>query len=161
MSCAVRKPRTLHAHNDIHGMGVMLALGEQDVRLCCCVFEFEGVIMRAWYSVWSRKFTLVCYFVVQIHYNGDDDSAFVDLRCLNVCMQRVGSARSARTFVFLAAVYLNFKGDYKVFDAVWGRNLILVCCPKYTTMAMTTLRWSSLNVWNGGVVLVLHNQHVR
>ena len=41
-----------------------------------------------------------------------------------------------------------------MFDAVWGRNLILMCCrslSKYTTMSMTAVRLCSLNanVWNG------------
>ena len=49
MPCAVRK-RTLHAHNDIHETGFLLALDEQDVRLYYCVFEFEGVIYH-WYLI--------------------------------------------------------------------------------------------------------------
>ena len=46
MVCAVQKPHiALHACNDIHGTGVILALDEQDVRLYCCMLEFAGVII--------------------------------------------------------------------------------------------------------------------
>ena len=73
------KTRTLHACNDIHGTGFMLALNEQDVRLYCCVFKNLKALSLVFDTVYEvvNRLTLVCYFVFHIHYNGDDDSVLI------------------------------------------------------------------------------------
>ena len=97
-----------------------------------CVIEIEGTVR------WGMR----C-----------QSQAHVLSKCTTMEPCCVGSAQSACMFVLLRCIWISIEGDYKVFDAVQGVLLILMCCPKYTTMAMTTI-WSSLNVWHGGVVAV-------
>ena len=54
-----------------------MAANEQAVRLYCfvCVIAFEGVIN---WVMSPQPFTLMRYFAVKIHYNGNDGSAFAE-----------------------------------------------------------------------------------
>ena len=127
--------------------------------VACLNLKVLSLVFDTVYEVVS-DFTLDCYFAFQIHYDGDDDSVLIFVAWMYVCMRwryRVGSARSARTFVMLLCIWTSIEGDCKVFDAVY--EMSSSCDAKYTTMAMTTLRWwSSLNVWHGGVVAIGSSQ---
>ena len=80
------------------------------VCIAACAFELGSVIDDRCSMRSSLR-------AVQIHYNGDDGSAFVDLCSLNVwngC--HVGPGRTARTFALLCAC-LNLK-TLSLLDAV-------------------------------------------
>ena len=67
------------------------------VCVAACALELTGVID----DQCSIRSSLRAF---QIHYNGDDGSACVDLCSLNVCNGcHVGPGRTARTFVLLRA----------------------------------------------------------
>ena len=124
--------------------------------VACLNLKALSLVFDAQYEIISRL-TLVCYFVfpytLQWRWR----------LCVDICLlleymelrHRFGSAQSARTFVLLLCIWTSIKGDYKVMDAVSGVHVIFMCCPKYTTMAMTALYWRfSLIVWHGGIVAV-------
>ena len=90
------------------------------VCVAACALELTGVID----DQCSIRSSLRAF---QIHYNGDDGSACVDLYSLNVwngC--HVDPGRTARAFALLRAC-LNSKA-LLLLDAVYNRNLTLTCC---------------------------------
>ena len=73
----------------------------QEVRLHCCLFEFEGIGDRVCLLQYEVVITPLC--VVQIRCNGYGAwSAFI-LFVEYMDRHRVGSGRTGRTFVLLAA----------------------------------------------------------
>ena len=131
--------------------------------VACLNLKVLSLVFDTVYEVVS-DFTLDCYFAFHIHYDGDDDSVLIFVAWMYVCMRwrcRVGSARSARTFVLLLCMWTSIKGDYKVFDAVYEMS---------SSCDVNTLQWQwrpcvdDLRWMYGTAVswrLALHNQHVR
>ena len=122
--------RWLNVWND-----AVLSLDEQRVRLYC----LNWAILLMINAVWGHPYVLFKYTT-----NGHDGFVCVDLCSLNVWTGcHVGPGLTARTFALLRAC-LNLKA-LLLLDAVWSRNLSLMCCPNtHTTMTMmTAIRWSS------------------
>ena len=109
----------------MYGTGVVLALNEQHVRLCCCVCAWIGRCywwIMQYQDVISSSYTLC-----------------IDLHLMNVwngC--RVFPGRTVRTFILL---------EFDTWYWLWGRNFTRT----YTTMAMTVLHWILFDecIWNG------------
>ena len=137
-------------------VSLVLALNEQHVRVYC----LNSTLLPVVDAIWGRRRLLISpWCAVQIiHWNGDDGSACVDLRSLNVwngCC--VGTKRTARTFVLLR-VRMDCAVLF-VINAVSGRNfeLIYTHCNADGGCALIFIWW----MHGMGVVLALNEQCVR
>ena len=137
----------------MHETGVVLARNEQRVRLYCyvCTWTWRCYWCLIQYGVVVLPSCAI--YAVQIHYNGNDDSALIYLRWLNVlngCCVDPGRADCA--FVLLR-VRLNLKILLLLNECVMRSY-----SHPFDMLAMATLRWSSYVEY---VVLTLNKQIVR
>ena len=127
------------------GTVIGLALNQQRVRFYyCCVC---ALIWRCyWHSMQYGVVIAPSLCVVQIHYNGDGDSALIFVRRTGGVLAL--NQQAVRLYCCLR-VRLNLNVSV-VFNAVWGRNFTLIMwCPntlQWRWRLCVDLCW--LNVWN-------------
>ena len=131
----------------MYGTGFVSTMDEQRVRLYCYVWAWMNLDVWVMFdAVWGRNIShphalFCCPNTLQWRWL----FCCVDLRLLNVwngCC--VGAGRTARTYVLLRVCVIAFEGVIDVRCSMRS----FYCHPhhvlfKYTTMAMTTLRWFS------------------
>ena len=77
-------------------------------------------------AVWGRNLTLMRYFVVQIHYNGNGDSC-IDIKWMYAT--RCVELTLCKQWVRLNAYALEFEGFIGVWSSMLcSRNFTLLCC---------------------------------